>query len=380
MESYYEIVDLNEYPQQTKIQDENTLVTFGDLHGNAVKFMHFLINEGMVTLPERDYHELVAIYEKRNALDAADLEKFNQILSHMQASDSHAKLLLIGDDLADRGENDYFILKMYERLDELNIDCEVLASNHGFEFLRQYAHGLENENITLYSTEDNKQFGTSLAGLQQLINSGLVKLEDVNKLIEEHYLNKLHLIKHETFGDIELLYSHAPVTPGKINRIAASLGVLYNFGEPFNTHLDEKLKKINEKFREHVTKNGIAKLDTESMNFFLNDRYQNVNLSDQNFDPSHPVSNIHGHVGEEIFVADIPGWEFINLDSDLGKGRRHNQGNYITHVKTTQQQPAEKPKPLTDYTAAGLFKPKKKSSRRKKQSKETPSATRKTIG
>lgn len=53
--------NIYEYPE--KIRNPKGTITFGDLHGNSVKFLYSLIQNGVVSCPEKSYLEFVNLYE-----------------------------------------------------------------------------------------------------------------------------------------------------------------------------------------------------------------------------------------------------------------------------------------------------------------------------
>lgn len=111
-------------------------ITIGDLHGNAMKLMFMLVKHGIATnINEAEYNRLVEIYKTPTQdLTKKHLDEFNQILSKIEFS-KDSLVRLIGDELADRGNNDYFTLKILEKLNEHKVPVEIIVSNHSIEFI-----------------------------------------------------------------------------------------------------------------------------------------------------------------------------------------------------------------------------------------------------
>ncbi len=62
-------VDIYNFPvvDQVHRSDTSTQLTIGDLHGNAIKLLYFLLKQGVVNnITEKDYIELVSIYRYEN--------------------------------------------------------------------------------------------------------------------------------------------------------------------------------------------------------------------------------------------------------------------------------------------------------------------------
>ena len=105
-------IDLYQYPTEKAIRSANSQVTLGDLDGNFVKFLHQLV--GRYLWSSKSYLGLFDLYLEPT-LSKEQIEKFNLFLADVGLFNP-VRLRLIGDELADRGVNDYFILKLLERL------------------------------------------------------------------------------------------------------------------------------------------------------------------------------------------------------------------------------------------------------------------------
>src|SRR5579864_4775020 len=97
--------DLLKFPTDIKTVDPAEEKSIGDMHGNALKLIHFLISEGVLKTNEADYLQLVQIYErlynddyKSNlAQTRKDIEAFNKILGRAEIASSTPLIRLIGD-------------------------------------------------------------------------------------------------------------------------------------------------------------------------------------------------------------------------------------------------------------------------------------------
>lgn len=124
-------------------------VVLGDLHGNALKLLYVLIVEGVLDLEVAEFgtggemarkHELYG--KLRQLIGAPDapvegMREFRQLVtSHTKlCCDSAVVVHFLGDEFADRGQNDYFTVVLLSRLADL-ANWEILLSNHGCIFYK----------------------------------------------------------------------------------------------------------------------------------------------------------------------------------------------------------------------------------------------------
>ncbi len=336
------IADIYKYPDNINNYQTNDVVTIGDLHGNAAKFLHILIREGIVDIPKSDYEKFIEIY-KTSRYGLYNLDELNNILSRVTLKTSAPRLRLIGDDLADRGNNDFLTLSLYQRLNQLNFKYEVIASNHGVEFLKQYAHGI-NQSLVLLYTDQNEFFGNSFYGLRYDILSKKVSADEVNTLIETNYLPHVCLLSYLIANEGEIaIYSHAPISQDKISEVAGVFGVEYKGNTVYE--LANTIDQINTKFANILSDKSqldlfFKKTDWKNLGIlddFINDRYDKVMYSENKNIPSYQVNNIHGHVGETTIDSKLNNWSYENLDSDLGKTERIERHYYSAFISNESQ-------------------------------------------
>lgn len=329
---YREQVQIYEYPNEINSPPEGIAVTLGDLHGNAAKFLHLLVREGIIDISENDYNRLIEIYKISN--DNYNHHDFVGLLSHLQLKIPCPKLRLVGDDLADRGKNDTLTLEIFKRLDELGANMEVIASNHGIEFLKQYAYGLTGDLKTIYQG-DWQHFGTSLHELRRDIEGKVISLHDVEKMIDNNYLPHLKMLSYQINSDNEItIYSHAPISNEKIKALAKIFSVPYN-GSTVK-ELASTIDLINDKWlllikdRELLKDFFNKRVSHDAFDNFINDRYDALKS-----EPKSPyeVINVHGHVGtNDKLLNNIAGWNHQNLDNDLGKGNDEAKHDYCAYI------------------------------------------------
>lgn len=227
-------IDIYEYPENTPPDlavDSTTQITLGDLHGNAIKLIHFLKMHNVMDLKKDDFDKLVKIYKKSvNDLTKQDLKQFKDIID---SSDYHAVGLirLLGDELSDRGANDIFTLFMFETLKNKKIPVEILLSNHGLAFLAAYQNNLSiDANESFFSILGSASI--SLQRLITLIDKGTISKARVKQLVEESYKPLLKPISYSYDCDDPQnkkikIYSHAPIDLQTIKGLASMYGIKY---------------------------------------------------------------------------------------------------------------------------------------------------------
>jgi serine/threonine protein kinase len=330
-----ESVDLYELPTCNRILTENNqyTVTLGDLHGNSMYLLFFLIKEGVLSgITSDDYKSLVNFYKKSwTQLIENDLDKFNAILNKAQCN-ANITVRLIGDELADRGSNDYFTLKILKKLSINKTPLEILFSNHSMEFMSNYEKPTVN-----YSKEFViiKRQTTSMHNLGSLIEKGLVKKEEIDSIIDNYYTRYLKAIAYDlNESDKKLIiYTHAPVGLDGIEGLAQNCGVFYDEGsltttiDKINKHFFQQYvnsKKINtiEVLKDYET----AALAIKKSPFFHLAWNKDVDsITRPHKHKEYSLYFVHGHTETANDQSHI-----INLDGILGKSPNHHKGFYKT--------------------------------------------------
>ncbi|MHB1947791.1 MAG: hypothetical protein ACYCQI_06740 [Gammaproteobacteria bacterium] len=242
-----EEVSLYDYPKKEERElKPGEEITLGDLHGNALKLVQTLIRENILNMSEEDYEAFVNIYTKKpDALTSQHLDKFRDILARSSINEKATQNLirLIGDELSDRGSNDYFTLKILEMMGKANVPCEILLSNHSIEFLKCYDEGLENFKPKLGAGQ-----GISLENLGLLIEKGLVTRKEITDIVENYYKPKLKIVSC-SIDDSEIppsitIYSHAPVGIRTLAMLAKMFEV--DFPQEVIPHVEDEKKHDKE--------------------------------------------------------------------------------------------------------------------------------------
>ena len=110
--------------------------TLPDLHGNALKLLNALIKIGIIKMPKYKYKQFLECYFKDSLqVKKKTLSILRNAIASIKVVKKPGKIRFIGDELCDRGSNDYYTLIVIEKLSQLGVHCEFVMSNHGFEFI-----------------------------------------------------------------------------------------------------------------------------------------------------------------------------------------------------------------------------------------------------
>ncbi|MBL7481226.1 Dot/Icm T4SS effector Wip [Legionella bononiensis] len=253
-----EQVDIYQFPDVCYPAKENTQITIGDLHGNSMKLMFMLVKQGITTnVTKEQYDKLTALYNK-NVVDLTkqDIEEFNKIIAGITFNKT--AITLIGDELADRGSNDYFTLKILEKLKEQQVPVKIIISNHSIEFLQ----ACEKYETTKHFRPPMLMDGhaDSLVNLNTLVEKGIVSAEEVLKLAQNAYKPNIKAISYSLNEDSSeiTLYSHSGIGLNILRGLADQFNVPYK--DSSAVELAKTIDKINQKFQEHVQQGTVHTL------------------------------------------------------------------------------------------------------------------------
>lgn len=274
-----EQVNIDELPElDTQHQAKKGIqITIGDLHGNALKLMFMLIKHGIATnLKTTDYDKLVAIYKTNpDALTKEHLDEFNQILSKIKFG-NQSLVRLIGDELADRGQNDYFTLKILEKLNEHKVPVEIIISNHSIEFIE----ACEKQD-NFFAPRLEFVHSQSMAKLQMLVEKNILTREEILAIANKSYKPTLRAISYSLSKDQKeiTIYSHAGIGLNTIKTLAEKLKVEYI--DKTLIDLAQTIDRINAQFQEHVQNDTVNTLYTDKK---MRQGYVGSDLSDAPFE------------------------------------------------------------------------------------------------
>lgn len=259
----------------------------GDIHGNALALIHYLITLGIIELHSEQVQRTKLFNKLTESYDFLDfqnkeiyselfaslvqhepekcskhsgktlciapfaeelrtaLKNFLAILNKAKIKIFSGKLRLLGDLLSDRGANDYLILKVLEKLKDNHIDYEINISNHDLDFMK-YLFCAERGNIL-------RPQSVSLSRMIDLIDRSIITLQQVKELFYKTYRENIVVLSYNKQPDGTLdIYSHAPTSLQQLTYLRP----LFDMGKSY-TQDDEK---------KHITKaydNPVDKVCTE---------------------------------------------------------------------------------------------------------------------
>ena len=328
--------------------------------------LYFLQRHGIINLSKEDYMKFVTIY-KIQKLTSKHLDEFNHILQSIivQQESKDSLICFIGDELCDRGTNDYFTLKFFQLLSSQKVNFEILISNHSIEFLSCYEKKSDFTDHIFFSGQ-----GKSSDNLQLLIYSGLIKREEINFIVKECYIPHLKLMSYSinrpfnpknnnddndtddhNINQRDLtIFSHAPIGLDNLFQIASCIEILEihenqqnlleenylecisNLIDRVNTEFSDLLKQKSGVYELFKVRENI--LDIMAGNFidpllfpltFLIWNRAHIDL----LRPKH-IFFVHGHDSRKIQEENV-----CNLDNNLGKDITLHKGKYTalyTHL------------------------------------------------
>lgn len=241
--------------------------TIGDMHANAVKFFYTLIQQNFINMSNEDQHAFLVIYLKPvDALTREDIDAFHAILNRIIVNPKAGTLFrLIGDELCDRGSNDYFILKIFEKLRLAGVNIETTASNHAMEFVECLEKN-RNKNEDEFDFKPPRLHGyghgRSMQNLAALLEKGLVTREEIYDIYDTHYKPCMRALSYSISPDRQsiTIYSHAGIGLETIRALALQLGVVYQDGTI--DELAQTIDQINREYAIAVKNNFVHKLYT----------------------------------------------------------------------------------------------------------------------
>jgi hypothetical protein len=325
------------------LPDTSTHVSLGDIHGNALKLIYVLIEEGVLKLSDDNdgtaadkYRILREIYFKPvNSLTEGDLGLFQKIINNASVSNAKA-VTLIGDELADRGSNDYFTLLVLKKLKNANVNIDIILSNHSVEFLKDYERTIFSGRADLGSGQ-----AQSLANMRQLIARGLIQEDDIRRMVDEFYKPMVKGIGYTLApnGDLNI-FTHAPIGLETIQALARKFDIPYSDQNP--VELIETIDAINIKIQTQFGEKNLAALiaqegstspyepvppQTHPLHRLVwNRNFGNELLTKPSGD--FIVNFIHGHVGDNPVLQNGRGiLSHQNLDSSFGKPGSEQTGD-----------------------------------------------------
>lgn len=343
-------VNLAFLPRDCARANYDRRVTLGDLHGNVMKLVYSLIQEGILCeVSQKTYQKLYSLYQLCDkGRTPVGLQDEFWLLLNTGIVKPVARLRLLGDILMDRGRSDDLMLLVLRFLSRSCVPYTVMLSNHDSYFLR----GLFSKDLRYICDS-----GAFVSGIDLLQRAQRVdKIEQVDSLVDffQIYLRRLKLVDYElTENDAESfirLFTHAPVGLETVEALAISFSLYY--GERSPKDLARTIDDINAEFQYYLNKNPQAMIRrfldvSDPINHVIWNRalaYEDgrvlspglqARVKSLRFTPdlvgccpqkSYRIEFVHGHEGE---VEPYDAFR-RNLDTDLGRPDC-DLGVYLVH-------------------------------------------------
>lgn len=279
-------------------------------------------------------------------------QEAESILSSIEVVNG-ARIILIGDELADRGASDYETLYLLNHLRAKGAAITTIVSNHGMEFLELHERDKGFEQPSL-----GKGQAGSVVMIDRYLAGGYATRDQLNDLVSS-YKQTLELLTYTLSPDKKniTLYTHAPADLSVIKHIANFFEIDYRATTAEELAATIDLINLNFKSRleagtahelfpnlDHLQNNGVseARLTPDQIAeypFFALIWNRTYDILDRTTQPAaFTINYVHGHdkgreAGDEL--ANV-----TNLDGDLGKytiGEHRNTGNLSYSEAPTSQ-------------------------------------------
>ncbi len=240
-------------------------ITLGDMHGNALKLFYILIQKGVLQVDKAQYAQFYTIYNKPvEKLTPQDINDFKQLVDIIPVKPGPF-IRILGDELADRGSNDFYTLYLLKHLHANGVAFDINQSNHSLEFTLANERATQAEKTkagVVKTINYNEVYKDSLGGDQSasmanmgiLLAKKLISAEELNSLVRVHQ-------QHQTIVSYSLdknnsisLYSHAPMGFAMIKHLAKKFEVRYK--DDTAQELAYTIENINKKYV-HVLREGL---------------------------------------------------------------------------------------------------------------------------
>lgn len=343
-----ELDDFSQIP--TSVVYTQNILCIGDLHGNALKLLHSLVKHQIIKITAEDYASFYKLYHA----SPVSQESITQLINLINSFDVQANaplIRLLGDELADRGQNDFYTLYLLKKLADSGVAYDVNQSNHAIEFALAHQQViLSGDAIDYASMSLGPGQARSLFNLSDIIQQGYVSKEDVAQLVDSHKKHQ-RIISYSLTDEGISLYSHAPIDYKVIRALANKFSVSYYDESP--RLLAYTIEKINQQYLGYVESNLLHTLINQEAMYGVAANIKMINgdrITTENYplehilwnrdylhikrSPTHPeygyaMRYIHGH--DSNTPTSQKGAHIICLDSLSGKGDEFEQcGFYPT--------------------------------------------------
>lgn len=331
-------VSLAEAPVPRSIDHGPLEITLGDLHSHAMKLIYFLVTEGILNVPPDVYIQLWDLYHTLSNRVTNDIFKqFEECLSSKVTINRVDCLVrLLGDELADRGENDLFVLMIFKKLVDNNIKFEILFSNHGSEFLNYVTH-FTKPNPSQFIFQLHEICTQSVQQLRKIVERGVLTKEALVSMVNTHYKPYIKLLSYsvDKASNEITIFSHAPIDINDIASCAAYYRIDYK--DDTIDDITRVIDRLNRVVSEEILADTMHLHCYHICDFFteitspIKRCAWNRDIDSLHRPSVHPnnffMRWVHGHDPKCTYATHV-----INLDNDLGKGPEYFEGQYTVYI------------------------------------------------
>ncbi|HHF7375985.1 Dot/Icm T4SS effector Wip [Legionella bozemanae] len=267
--------------------------------------------------------------------------QFNHFMAQLEVCDNQTLVRLLGDEVADRGNCDYFTLRILNLLHRNHCPLTLLVSNHGSEFIYAYEQLIAGHLFVPQGYIGDFQI-PSFWGLKLLLDHEIIPHSELIHLVNESYKPTLKILDYTISEKGITLFSHAPIRFDALKLMAKRLGV--NYDDSTLRALATTIDQINHQFQSHIENNTIHSLfHTDAIHdrtniseeeraawplvYLLWNRWDETKETETARPATHngyTINYVHGHDGFQSILPHI-----YNLDTPSGKDPRKTEDQQI---------------------------------------------------
>lgn len=269
------------------------------------------------------------------------IAQFNLFMNQVEVRDNQTMIRLLGDEITDRGNCDYFTFRILNLLKQTHCPLTILVSNHGSEFIYAFEQFMAGNPFLPQGYIADFQI-PSFWGLKLLLENDIISHEELTLLVNELYKPALKIIDYTISEKGITLFSHAPIRFDAIQLMAQSLGVHYD--DATAEALAATIEQINYRFQSYLENNSVHILfhtdaihDRTNMSeqeraawplvyLFWNrwDETKEIQTARPATHNNYCITYVHGHDCFQSLLTHI-----FNLDTPCGKEARKTEEKQI---------------------------------------------------
>jgi hypothetical protein len=287
------------------------------------------------------------------------------LIDAIEVNNTPTTIRFLGDELADRGECDLFILKILQKLHSHHVKFKILVSNHGVAFLSSLQYLMINKTEPYSEMMLKPYIMPSLVCLRKLLWHDFIHISELISLVQEVYFPYLELLDYGISNNKEeiYIYTHAAMNQQQLEMLSTEFGIYwqdssvsqlaYTLEKLKFKFKAEKLKALNDLFHQVAQSNDPQEKQLLTQEQLTKTVFWNHLIWGRSYSISRPfllheyrVCNVHGHDSSHV-EPDPENPYYISLDSELGKNFSITNGEnkVITRCEINHSEYQAKQKP-----------------------------------